>query len=401
MSPPVPSLSFTRVRILLISAHGADLSAGGTERYVSDLARGLAARGHETQVLAAFPTRDDTGGSATVLHRTHWRDDRVRRLRNHAGDVLAVRNRRVAELIEAAQPDLVHTNNLAGFSTSIWESARRLGLPLVHTLHDYHLLCPRVSLMQRDGSPCCPHATFCKLRTRRLARWAGAVSDVVCGSDHLWARLGHLFPRAHPHVVRVPVVPLADRALRSPGAPLRTVGYLGGIDRIKGIDALLEAAPALHERGIELRLAGNGRLRSLVEANVGPGLSYSGTVLGEARLRFFEEADLAVVPSAWEEANGPPYVVAEWLAAGRPVLASTRGGLGEAAQLPGVLPIEPTAGGIVSAVEQLTDERIWRETIASVARPQDDADLERWLDDHEAVYERAAARLALRSSTSS
>jgi glycosyltransferase involved in cell wall biosynthesis len=317
------------------------------------------------------------------------------------GDVLTVRSRRVAELIEAARPDLVHTNNLAGFSTSVWESARRLGLPVVHTLHDYHLLCPRVSLMQRDGTPCCPHATFCKVRTRRLARWAGAVSDVVCGSDHLWTRLGHLFPQARPHVVRVPIVPLGDRPLRPPNVPLRTVGYLGGIDRIKGIDALLEAAPALHERGVELRLAGTGRLRSLVEAEVGPGLSYSGTVLGEARLLFFEEADVAVVPSIWEEANGPPYVVAEWLAAGRPVLASTRGGLGEAAQLPGVLPIEPTADGIVSAVERLTDEQIWRETIGSLAQAEGDADLQRWLDDHEAIYERAAAGFALRSSTSS
>ena len=55
----MPCLSFTRVRILLISAHGADLSAGGTERYVSDLVRGLTARGHEAHVLAAFPTRGD------------------------------------------------------------------------------------------------------------------------------------------------------------------------------------------------------------------------------------------------------------------------------------------------------------------------------------------------------
>ena len=389
------------MRILLISAHGADLSAGGTERYVSDLVQGLAARGHEVDVLAAFPSRSDTVGGTTVLYESHWRDDPVRRIRNHVGDVLAVRNRRAAELLEAARPDLVHTNNLAGFSTSVWESARRLGLPVVHTLHDYHLLCPRVSLMQRDGTPCCPHATFCKARTRRLGRWAGAVSDVVCGSDHLWAKLGHLFPRARPHVVRVPIISLADRPLRAPNVPLRSVGYLGGIDRIKGIDALLEAAPALQELGVQLRLAGNGRLRSNVEAKVGPGLAYSGTVLGEGRLRFFEETDLAVVPSVWEEANGPPYVVAEWLATGRPVLASTRGGLAEAARLPGVLPIEPTAEGIVSAVRRLTDERTWRETIGSLSPIEGDADLQRWLDDHEAVYERAAAGLALRSSTSS
>ena len=40
-------------------------------------------------------------------------------------------------------PDVVHTHNLTGVSTAIWEVCRRLDLPVFHSLHDYYLLCPR------------------------------------------------------------------------------------------------------------------------------------------------------------------------------------------------------------------------------------------------------------------
>jgi glycosyltransferase involved in cell wall biosynthesis len=301
-------------------------------------------------------------------------------------------------VIAQTQPELVHTCNLTGFGGGVWELARRRGLPVVHTLHDYHLLCPRVSLTRRDGAPCCPHPGFCALRTRRLARWAGAASDVIAGSEHLWLRVGPLFPHARSHVIRLPIVPVADRPLRPPGSPPRVVGFLGGLDRIKGVEPLLAAAPVLSQLGLTLRVAGDGRLRAAVESAAGAGLEYSGPVLGAAKVAFIEEVDLAVVPSTYEEPNGPTYVVAEWLAAGRPVLASDRGGLAEAHELPGVARLEPSAEGIVGAVETLIEERTWRETLAAIPAVKDARDLDRWLDAHERVYELAAD--ARRSRTS-
>ncbi|HEU0304884.1 MAG TPA: glycosyltransferase [Gaiellaceae bacterium] len=375
------------MRILLVNAHGADLAAGGSERYVADLAAGLASRGHDVHVLSAFPVRKDGAESTTVLHATHWRDSRARRYRNHLGDLVSIPTRGVRDAIAAARPDLVHTGNLPGLATGVWEQARRLGLPLVHTLHDYHLLCPRSTLTRRDGSACCPHPRFCALRTRRLARWAPAVSHVIAGSNHLIEREGQLFPNARFEVVRVPFVPVAGRALRPPAAPPRSIGYLGGLDVIKGIRELLAAAPELARLGLRVRLAGDGRLRGDVEAATGPDVEYVGPVLGKQKVAFIEQADVAICPSTWEEANGPPYVVAEWLAAARPVLCSTRGGLAEAASLPGVVAIEATAEGIVAGVRRAIEE--WG-SLSRLAPVTDSADMERWLDEHEAVYERAS-----------
>ena len=44
-------------------------------------------------------------------------------------------------------PDIVHTHLIDGFSAAIWRRARRAGVPIVHTAHDYHLLCPRAFLL--------------------------------------------------------------------------------------------------------------------------------------------------------------------------------------------------------------------------------------------------------------
>src|ERR671924_254661 len=278
------------MRVLLVNAHGADLAHGGAERYVCEIAQGLERRGHEANVLSSFPVQHDPlDGRTVVLHATDWRDDNRRRLANHLGDVVANPGRRLQEAVAATRPDVVHTNNLSGISTAIWEVCRRLDVPVVHTIHDYYLLCPRVTFQRRDGTPCCSHPTFCRIRAGRLARWTEAVGDVVAVSDYLRRRHEGLFPDARFHLLRIPITPLDGAPLAPPRVPPQTIGYLGALDRVKGIEVLLAAARR------EVR--------------------YAGRVQGEAKRSFLESTDLAILPSTWEEPGGPPYSVAEWLAA--------------------------------------------------------------------------------------
>src|SRR5687767_15573366 len=121
-------------RLLLVNAHGADEFSGGAERYVAQLADGMGERGFDVEILSAFPSHE-RGRRVTALHDSDWRTSRSRRLRNHVGDVLAVPTKRLAELVSSAKPDLMHTNNLPGFSTAIWGVAQRQGIPVVHTVH--------------------------------------------------------------------------------------------------------------------------------------------------------------------------------------------------------------------------------------------------------------------------
>ena len=388
------------LRVLLVHSHGTDLTFGGAERHVAQLADGLAARGVETRVLSAFPGQSTLPPERTrVLHASDWRADRSRRLRNHVGDVLSRPSRELEEAVEWSGADVVHTNNLPGITTGIWEVCRRAGIAVVHTLHDYHLLCPRVTLLRPNGQACNPHPLLCGLRSRRMARWAPAVSHVIGVSRFVLLAHAHLFPRAKLELVHLPV-DLYDARLAPPRGRLETLGFIGALEPIKGVDQLLLAVPALAELGCRVRVAGSGRLRSDVEAAARryPSLEYEGVVTGSQKDAFLESCDAGILPSVWNEPGGPPYAVLEWLTVGRPVLVSPRGGLGEAIGdgVAGLFRVEPTAEGIVAAVRTLTDDKeLWADSVALVRPPISSVDgLESWLDAHERIYRAAADRRA-------
>jgi glycosyltransferase involved in cell wall biosynthesis len=379
------------VRVLIVSAHGEDPSSGGVEKGLMELSPRLTALGVEVAYLQAFPARAPVDEvERTVLHGSDWRDDRARRLKNHLADVLAWPRSGLEEAVARHRPDLVHTNNLPGVSTAVWEACRRLGLPVVHTIHDYYLLCPRTTMMRRDGTtPCRPSPVLCGLRTRRLARWASAVSHVIGVSQHVIDVHAHLFPGAELHVIRNPMIASSLGDLRPPRPRPAVLGYIGSLDRIKGVHLLLEAASRLEALGLTLRIAGEGRLRDEVAlaAEQRANVQWDGAVLGERKERFFEACDIGVVPSVWAEPGGPTYTMVEWLSAGRPVFVSRRGGLGEVAGLyPGSIPLEPTVDSIVESIAALLEPARWEETVAAVRPIDAEQKLEDWVERHEALY---------------
>jgi len=372
-------------RILLVNAEGTASSAGGAEAIVALLADGLAERGWEIEVLAAFPT-EAAGevGRLVTLHSASWRSSGRRRIQNRIDDLVARPTRQIADAVRAARPDVVHTHNLPGVTTAVWDVARTVGARVVHTLHDYYLLCPRVTLVAKDGSPC-GRGTYCRFRSRRLQRWSGAVDDVVAVSNALLVRHAGVFPHARQHVIRHPWTPPREAA-RQPLSPPRTIGFLGTLDVTKGVRVLLDAAPRLAALGYEVRIAGDGRLRPAVEAAAHQlsALRYDGHITGEKRQSFLAECDVGLVPSVWDEPGGPPLVLLDWLGAGRPVLSSGRGGLGEVGGAHGVLEVPPTADALTDAAASLLDERVWADLRADVLPPSLPS-VEEWLDAYEAV----------------
>ena len=371
----------------------ADPGAGGAEKHVFDLSGGLRLRGHEISFLHAFPRRDGRSSpDTTVLGKSDWRHDSLRRIPGIAEDWLAAPAARLERVVAERRPDLVHTHNLLGITTGVWEVSRRLGIPVVHTLHDYRLLCLRATLTKGGGTPCRPHPLLCGLRTKRITRWSGAVSQVVGVSRFVLDAHRDVFPGVQAHVIRHAVVPTATRPLRPPGASLATLGYIGLLKEHKGLRQLVAAAPLLAERGVTVSIAGKGPLEAEIAAAAAtsPGLSFQGFRSGEAKEAFFESCDAGIVPSIWDEPA--PYAALEWLCARRPLLASPRGGLAELfGPFAGAVPVEPTVAGIVDAVAGLLDGARWQAVVDGVMRLEIRGDdVERWVEDYERVYEAAS-----------
>jgi glycosyltransferase involved in cell wall biosynthesis len=378
------------VRVLLVNSHGVDTSVGGAESYVLQLSRDLPRLGHEVALLRSFPGPEPDGVPVRTLYSSDWREDDALRIRNHLRDALAPATGRVERAVKAARPDLVHTNNLPGISTGIWRVCAKLGVPVVHTAQDYQLLCPRVTLLRPDCTPCRPAPLLCGLRNRSLARHADAVGHLIGPSQHILTRHEPMFAQVPRSLIRYPFAPPPLRRFVPPKGPLRTIGYIGALDAHKGIHELLAAVPALAARGIRVKLAGRGPLQPEVER---ADVEYAGFVAEADKEEFLRSCEAGILPSIWEEPGGPPWAVLDWLSAGRPVLLSPRGGLGEAIELcGGAFPVEPTREGIEATVSRLLDPQAWRETVGAVQPVEASATREKWLEEHRLIYEAVGRR---------
>lgn len=237
---------------------------------------------------------------------------------------------KVASILDEECPDLVHTNSLAGFSTLAWRIIKQRRLPLVHTLRDYYLLCPR-STMFRGGKNCetlcvgCrPYALFRELFSSRV--------DIVVGVSQFvlerHCRFGYFADIPRKRVIynayRREILPQSSK--REWTIPVR-FGYLGRLHPTKGVEALLEAVRWLPEGTWSLNIAGRGFSkyeRYLRSRNKASGIRFSGYVKPE---NFFPAIDVLVVPSRWHEPFGR--TVIEAYAHGVPVIGATRGGITE------------------------------------------------------------------------
>jgi glycosyltransferase involved in cell wall biosynthesis len=129
---------------------------GGAERAVLTLGAALEQRGHEVFWFGMeHPDNQVEGERVELVRRRDYRASGPGRFRDAATMLYSWEaRRRFGRLVDRARPDLVHLHNIYHQLTpSILDAARSRGLPLLMTLHDYKLACPRYDML-RDGRPC-------------------------------------------------------------------------------------------------------------------------------------------------------------------------------------------------------------------------------------------------------
>ena len=122
----------------------------GSEVYTQTLCHGLAER-HEVHV---FTRQEDDFRPDYHLSRERDADDP--RVRLHVVNLPRSKDRyrhegvdrRFRQVLDEVRPDVVHVGHLNHLSTSLVEVAAHSGVPVIYTLHDYWLMCPRGQFMQ-------------------------------------------------------------------------------------------------------------------------------------------------------------------------------------------------------------------------------------------------------------
>jgi len=130
----------------------------GCELYAYNIARALKRR-HEVHVFYRVNRPDR---KEYQVEQAKYEEIKVCTVNNTFRNVKTFRdtyrNDAVAEAfgryLDEIRPDLVHFQHVTCLSTTCIREAAQRGLPVVYTLHDFWLLCPRGQLLRRDLSLC-------------------------------------------------------------------------------------------------------------------------------------------------------------------------------------------------------------------------------------------------------
>ena len=254
------------------------------------------------------------------------------RLANKAATIF---NRRVSSefgaLLDDIRPDVLHTHSMVELPPTVWDQAARRGVPIVHTLHDYDLLCIRGALF-KDGRKCQPRHAACRVLSapKRVSHArimaVAAVSQAVLDTHLEHGLFAHLPPERRSVVWNPASIERRNtpRRMRTPDGPLR-FGFLGRLTAEKGLGPLLQACRHLPGSGWTLSLAGEGAERAAFERQAsGLPVSFEGYVDATA---FLAGIDVLICAPLWDEPFGLTTI--EAYAAGCRVIGSDRGVIGE------------------------------------------------------------------------
>jgi glycosyltransferase involved in cell wall biosynthesis len=401
------------MRILMISDFYPPFM-GGVEVLVSTLSHELADRGHEV-VVTTLAAGDLPATELDDGVRVH----RIRSTAQRSGLLFANESRpwappapdpeavaAIRSVVARERPEIVHGHDW--LARSYLPLKRRGGPALVMSLHYFTLTCPKKSVLY-SGSPCSgPALVKCLgcagrhygrgkgaavvLAQRTFSRAERALVDLFLPVSEDTASGNRLPGSGLPYVVMPNLVPAAGEAAphedllgQLPDDPFLL--FVGDVRPAKGIHVLLDAYSRLPSRPPLVLI---GKVWADTPGELPPGVLLLRDWPNAAVRAAMGRSLALVTPSLWREPFG--IVVAEALAAGRPVVASAIGGIPEIVRdgVEGLLVPPGDVGLLAGALERIAGDDGLRETLAGNARRRS----QQYVPDAlvpriEAAYERA------------
>jgi glycosyltransferase involved in cell wall biosynthesis len=370
------------VRILTVSLGYPKYPGEETSPFMDGIVRGLAARGHTIDIVLPhhpdfrqfnsdrvrfFPYR-----YSPSVHFSPWgfgqmfsRTSTVRWEVVPLLPAVAVALRRgIRRRLAAEQYDVLHAHWVVPNGWLSSSLARRHGVPLVVTLHGtdmamaerYRILrgLARRTFEVADAVT----ATSDDLRLRSLAMGADpkSATTIYMGVD-----TDHFSPRA-------PDPDLRRQLGAEPGTLL--VVSVGRLASVKGFEYLIEAASKL--RGAAIAIVGDGELRSELARRSNDSTTpvlLAGSMRHDRIADVMSAADVVIVPSIVDRAgrvDATTSTLLEALACGRPVVASSVGGIPEIITdgYNGLLVPQKDPRALAAAIERLQNDEIFRRELA-------------------------------------
>ena len=339
------------MKILLIN--NFHYRKGGSEAVYFNMARMLMQQGHEVVFFSCTSPQNEQSNSCryfvTPNSSLPLAQGAMRYIYNREAQ------RSLEQLIKEEQPDIAHIHLFwGGLSTSILDTLRKYHIPVVHTAHDYRMVCPAYTFRRADGTICeeCKGGKYYRCLKHRCSRNSLVHSLLMSVEMYLrnhWHKAlkkidGIVFVSQFAHDKHIEFTPqLAQtKSIVSyntiPEIEERFVSrsrgeyylFFGRLSYEKGIKTLIEAFTALN--GPKLKIVGTGPEEETLKAYVAEHraeqkIEFVGYRKGDELKELIRDASFVVVPSEWYENN--PMTIIEAYSAGIPVIGAHIGGIPE------------------------------------------------------------------------
>jgi glycosyltransferase involved in cell wall biosynthesis len=314
------------IRVLIV--HCAYQQRGGEDSVVEAEVALLKRHGHDVELLLRH--NDDVAGMSYLDVGTQavWSRQSARLLRDR---------------IESFRPDVIHVHNtLPLISPSVFWEGSAAHIPVVHTLHNFRLLCPQATFL-RNGAVCedCLGQAPWPGVLHRCYRESMVQSGVVAGMLMVHRALGTYQRKVTRYIAlnefckskfvaggipagRIDIKPNFVDWVPEPQWHTRSGGlYVGRLSVEKGVTVLTQAMTKYPAHRVEV--IGAGPFEADVKAAAQE--AYLGPQPLACVLERLSRAAYLVLPSVCYE--GFPRTLVEAFASGVPVIASRHGSLQE------------------------------------------------------------------------
>ena len=332
-----------KLKILIFNTLYYPNAIGGAEKSVQALSEGLVKIGHQVVVVSTTPKKNsvDVVNGVKVYYvntkNIYWGFDNqgyssFMKLIWHSIDTVNFRVKRVLKnILISEQPEIVHTNNLSGFSTIVWKIVSDLNIQLVHTLRDYYILCPNVTMF-KDGTNCSNQCYSCKVFSLPKKNYSKSVNCVVGISNYIQEKhmdMGCFTGAKHFEIIGNDVGSISPKHKIIDQSNI-VFGYIGQLNESKGIEnalSVFERIESDDHSNWTFLVAGSGNenyVNYLKKTFNSKNIEFLGKTNSD---EFYNKIDVLIVPSLWQEPFGR--VVVEGLKHEKYVLGSNRGGISE------------------------------------------------------------------------
>ncbi|NMC37104.1 MAG: glycosyltransferase family 4 protein [Bacteroidales bacterium] len=326
---------------------------GGSEIVYFNTAKLLASYGHEVAFFSSSdPRNEKTGYGKYFVDVGNIRElslpGKIRMVPAYLYNSDAAG--KLKHLILDFKPDVAHVHIFYGIlSVSVLKVLNKYRIPVVHTVHDYRLLCPVNTLVDASGKSCelCKDRHFYHCIIKRCSDGNFFQSTMVALEAYFWKYVfnpvklidnfifvSHFSKQKHFEFNYAFSEKFSQiyNFTDFPDMELQTVRgdyflYFGRLSVEKGIKTLISAFT--ENKNSKLKIAGTGPLKEFVEASskTSSNIEYVGFRKGKDLEELIRNASFIILPSECYENN--PMAIVEAYCLGKPAIGSEVAGIPE------------------------------------------------------------------------